>query len=187
MIDVLRALFNREKAVQSEQTEDVAKLSDHIVVSLPPQIREEFISKLPFVVSTYEGFNNLFKRGRKIIKIFSPFVDPTFTGFVQNVKCPVKIITTCDEKRGIKGNCYLERCATDREIFVRYIVQRKSKMHMFQMHAKLILVDSNLAYIGSANLTDTSIHYNFELGVTVSDHNTICTLDKMLAVLHERI
>jgi phosphatidylserine/phosphatidylglycerophosphate/cardiolipin synthase-like enzyme len=63
----------------------------------------------------------------------------------------------------------LERCSLDRQMEVRYVVEYRHKAQMFQMHAKLVCIDESAAYIGSANLTDTSIHYNLELGVVTRD------------------
>ena len=50
---------------------------------------------------------------------------------------------------------------------------------MFQLHAKMILSDREAAYIGSANFTDTSLHYNFEMGVCVRDRVAV---DRLHAV-----
>jgi phosphatidylserine/phosphatidylglycerophosphate/cardiolipin synthase-like enzyme len=47
---------------------------------------------------------------------------------------------------------------------------------MYQLHAKMILADDVMAYIGSANFTDTSLHYNFELGVLTEDRAVIARL-----------
>lgn len=38
----------------------------------------------------------------------------------------------------------------------------------FATHAKTVIVDDSTCYVGSANLTDTSLSTNFEFGVVVS-------------------
>jgi len=37
----------------------------------------------------------------------------------------------------------------------------------FATHAKIVIVDKRVCYVGSANLTDTSLSTNFEFGVVV--------------------
>jgi len=185
MINLFKSFLNKKPSSSKQPLKGCHELAGKLVASIPPDTKQEFRSKLPDVITTFECFNELFKSANRIIKIFSPFVDPTFTSFIYPVKCPIRIITTTEVKRGYKGNSCLERCAIDRDLQVRYIVQKKSKMHMFQMHAKLILIDSKIGYVGSANLTDTSIHYNFELGVMVSEEKTIRELNRMFDFLFE--
>ena len=69
----------------------------------------------------------------------------------------------------MRSSPVLERFATTRPLAVRYLHEKHAKSQMFQLHAKMILVDAAAAYIGSANFTDTSLHYNFELGLYVED------------------
>lgn len=190
MINLIKGLLkgeNRTRNLTNNTPEDLSKLSGHVVVSLPPEIRNEFKNRLPSAITTYDAFSQLFREANQIIKIFSPYVDPTFTGFVQSIKCPVEIVTTLDTKKGFKGNSCLERCASDKDVLVRYIVQRKSKMQIFQIHAKLILIDKKIAYVGSANLTDTSIHYNLELGLVVDEPRLLTDLDRMFDFFFENV
>lgn len=69
----------------------------------------------------------------------------------------------------------------DRALEVRYVVEHRHKAQMFQMHAKLVCIDSRAAYVGSANLTDTSIHYNLELGLLTRDPGEVATLESLFA------
>jgi phosphatidylserine/phosphatidylglycerophosphate/cardiolipin synthase-like enzyme len=189
MINLIRTLLVGEK-VQNEQTTSSQSTDSsygQVVVSLPPEIRAEFMQRLPSAIATYDAFKSLFGQAKESIKIFSPFVDPTFTALVQPTSCHVNVITTIDDKKGFKGNSCLERCATHKDILVRYIVQRKSKMQMFQIHAKLILVDRNIAYVGSANLTDTSLHYNLELGLLIREDSLISDLNRMFDYMFENV
>jgi phosphatidylserine/phosphatidylglycerophosphate/cardiolipin synthase-like enzyme len=106
------------------------------------------------------------------VKIFSPYVDPTFTAYAQMARAPLQVITTVKELRG-RSSPVLERLATTRPVAVRYLHERQSRSQIYQLHAKMILADSCLAYVGSANFTDTSLHYNLELGVLSDDRETI--------------
>jgi len=158
-----------------------------IVLSLPAEIKDPVLKRLPNAKMTYNVLESLFKSATSSIKIFSPFVDPTFTNLSQIAKCPIRAITTSIESRYQKGNAVLERCALHNNLLVKYMIQKQGKNQMFQIHAKMILCDNKLAYVGSANLTDTSIHYNFELGLFVTDKPTIESLTKLFDYLFENV
>jgi phosphatidylserine/phosphatidylglycerophosphate/cardiolipin synthase-like enzyme len=99
-------------------------------------------------------------------------VDPSFTTLAQEARAPIQVVTTLREAR-MKSSPVLERFATMRPLAVRYLHEKHAKSQMFQLHAKMILSDSRLAYVGSANMTDTSLHYNLELGVFLEDAGLI--------------
>jgi phosphatidylserine/phosphatidylglycerophosphate/cardiolipin synthase-like enzyme len=42
---------------------------------------------------------------------------------------------------------------------------RCEKKQIYAVHSKFLIADNNVAYIGSANLTETSLKSNFEIGV----------------------
>lgn len=69
----------------------------------------------------------------------------------------------------MKSSPVLERLSTTKPLAVRYLHEKQARAQMFQLHAKMILVDQAAAYVGSANFTDTSLHYNLELGLHVED------------------
>jgi cardiolipin synthase A/B len=46
----------------------------------------------------------------------------------------------------------------------------------FYMHAKIIIVDSQQAFVGSENISAASLDHNRELGVIVSDQNVLNTI-----------
>jgi phosphatidylserine/phosphatidylglycerophosphate/cardiolipin synthase-like enzyme len=48
------------------------------------------------------------------------------------------------------------------------------------VHAKAIVVDDNLAFVGSQNFTSTSLDENRELGVIVSDPDLVARLKAIL-------
>ena len=79
----------------------------------------------------------------------------------------------------MKSSPVLERFASSRPLAVRYLHERRMSAQMFQLHAKMILADGERAYLGSANLTDTSLHYNFEIGLLVEDRAIVAALERM--------
>ena len=153
--------------------------SAQLVFSLPVPLREAVASRAPGLQSTADVFRRLFETARFSIKIFSPYVDPTFTGLAQAARAPIQIVTTLKEGPRRHSSPVLERFAQTKSLQVRYLHESRARAQMFQLHAKMILADRDLAYIGSANMTDTSLHYNFELGVVIEDRERI---DRLHAV-----
>ncbi len=150
-----------------------------IVMSLPPAWGAEVERRMPGVVRTATVLQDLFASARRSLKIFAPYVDPTFTSLVSAAKAPVRIVTTPAPGRPPRPNPVLERCSSMCDLAVRYLNERRDRALMFQMHAKLVLADGERAYVGSANLTDTSVHYNLELGVLVDDRETAASLERV--------
>jgi len=135
-------------------------------------LQEGLAARLGPFPTTAEVFSRLFAAARQSIKIFTPYVDPTFTTLAREARAPIQVVTTLREAR-MKSSPVLERFATTRPLAVRYLHEKQARSQMFQLHAKMILADSSLAYIGSANMTDTSLHYNLELGICTDDASLI--------------
>ena len=146
-----------------------------LVASLPVPLRTPLGARAPGLLTTADTFRRIMEGAKRSVKIFSPYVDPTFTGFAQATQAPIQIVTTLRESR-MKSSPVLERLATTRPLSVRYLHEKQARAQMFQLHAKMLLADSDAAYIGSANFTDTSLHYNFELGLFTEDPSTIARL-----------
>ncbi|HEY4035946.1 MAG TPA: phospholipase D-like domain-containing protein [Ktedonobacteraceae bacterium] len=56
-------------------------------------------------------------------------------------------------------------------------VQVEEDHHLY-MHAKIIVVDSQQAFVGSENISTASLDHNRELGLIVSDQNVLTTLQQ---------
>ena len=149
-----------------------------LVLSLPSSLRGSLVTQLPGVRSTDDSFRTLLESAKRSIKIFSPYVDNSFTGMAQLSRAPIQIVTTLRDSK-MKSSPVLERFATTRPLAVRYLCEKQGKSQLYQLHAKMILADTDRAYVGSANFTDTSLHYNFELGLYLEDRVAIARLDAL--------
>lgn len=158
-----------------------------IVLTVPPQFRPSWTARGHDTIGTYEAIAGLLGEASASVRVFSPYVDPTFTALLMRVgpRVPVKIVTTAFDGRSVRPNPVLERCAMDRALEVRYVVEHRHKAQMFQMHAKLVCVDARAAYVGSSNLTDTSIHYNLELGLLTRDPAEVASLEALFSFVWE--
>src|SRR5688572_26158150 len=157
-----------------------------IVLSVPPALREHLEGGPP-LLRTYDAFARLFSGAKKSLKIFVPYVDPSFTALVALTQAPVRVLTTAGEGRGSRASPVLERCATLRDVSVRYLTERRDRALLYQMHAKMLIADGARAYVGSANLTDTSIHYNLELGLFLEHPETVSRLERLFDILFDRV
>jgi phosphatidylserine/phosphatidylglycerophosphate/cardiolipin synthase-like enzyme len=156
-----------------------APVGSRIVMSLPPAWGDEVERRAPAVTRTAATLAELFAGAKRSLRIFAPYVDPTFTGLVAVARAPVRVVTTPAPGRPPRPNPVLERCSTTCDLAVRYLNERRDRALIFQMHAKMVLADGERAYVGSANLTDTSVHYNLELGLLIDDRETIGTLERV--------
>src|SRR5262245_60989419 len=172
---MLNRLFDRVFGAEAPMGPDEApadRRSTDLVLSLPSLIRGPVEARLPGVLTTDVVFRRLLESARKSIKIFSPYVDNSFTGMAQAAGVPIQVVTTLRDSK-MKSSPVLERFATTRPLAVRYLCEKQGKSQMYQLHAKMILADDAMAYLGSANFTDTSLHYNFELGLFTEDRDVI--------------
>ena len=149
-----------------------------LVASVPVPLRDPLRNRAPDALGTAEVFRRLLEEAKTSIKIFSPYVDPAFTALAERARAPIQVVTTLRESR-MKASPVLERFATTHPLSVRYLHERRESAQMFQLHAKMLLADGERAYVGSANLTDTSLHYNFEVGLLVEDRAIVAALERM--------
>jgi phosphatidylserine/phosphatidylglycerophosphate/cardiolipin synthase-like enzyme len=166
-------VFGTETAAGSVDAAELRPMD--LVVSLPSPLRGPVEARLPGVLTTDQVFRRLLETAQKSLKIFSPYVDNSFTGMAQAARVPIQVVTTLRDSK-MKSSPVLERFATTRPLAVRYLCEKQGKTQMYQLHAKMILADGDRAYVGSANFTDTSLHYNFELGLYSEDRDVIARL-----------
>jgi len=138
-----------------------------LVLSLPRIIDREIPGK-----KTEDVFRTFFREATSVIRVFSPYVDPTFTSIVSETRVPVRIVTTLRKAR-IRSNPVLERCSMIHPVSVRYLHEKRNGSQMFQLHAKVLHSEGLGAYVGSANFTDTSLRYNLEVGVWLHEKTVL--------------
>src|SRR4029078_3877426 len=92
----------------------------------------------------------LLESARKSLKIFSPYVDNSFTGMAQAAQVPIQVVTTLRDSK-MKSSPVLERFATTRPLAVRYLCEKQGKSQMYQLPAKEILARRRLGVPGRPN------------------------------------
>src|SRR5882672_11314787 len=122
--------------------------------TLPSPLRGPLGARIPGLLTTDQVFRKLLESARKSLKIFSPYVDNSFTGMAQDARVPVQVVTSLRDNKQ-KSCPVLERFATTKPLAVRYLREVQGKVQMYQLHAKMILADDVVAYVGAAGFTDT--------------------------------
>ena len=148
------------------------------VVSIPSPLRGPLNARIPGLLTTDQVFRRLLETAQRSLKIFSPYVDPAFTALAEGARAPIQVVTTLRESR-MRSSPVLERFASSRPLAVRYLHERRMSAQMFQLHAKTLIADGRRAYVGSANLTDTSLHYNFEMGLLIEEPEVVAALETL--------
>lgn len=152
--------------------EETSKNYD-IVMSLPPSFKNFILEKHKGIHPTESSFKSLFLEAKSRIRILSPYVDASILDFLKNVNNETKIqILTVPSKYG--NNPVLERLKQSiKNLEIKYLFESKGGIQQFQIHAKLIICDNQMVYLGSANFKDTSILYNLETGLVSYDEKLI--------------
>ena len=141
-------------------------------------------------IDTIDCFRTLIDSSIEIIRICSPFMqsdvidDDAFPDLVvcmsnalnRNVK--VRILTRDLRKRGVREIAWILKIAKSLKkennlSIVDYHLLAESGKILSSTHAKLIISDDKLAYVGSAELRKNSLIANFEVGCLLSGSQVI--------------
>lgn len=163
-----------------------------IVIS-KPRMRELGLVKIQQrndQIDTIDCFRTLIDSSTHILRICSPFMqsnvvnDDAFpdlifcisNAFNRNVK--IQILTRDLKNRGEQEILWIKNLAYDLKkennlSIVDYHLLSESGNILSSTHAKLIISDDNLAYVGSAELRKNSFIANFEVGCMVSGPQVI--------------
>jgi hypothetical protein len=144
-----------------------------IVMTLPPPFKKGLMEKHPSLKLTDDAIRKMFLEATEKVRILSPYVDASVIDYIQLIKENVKIefLTTLT---AFGKNMILERLKQHRKnLEVKYIIEKEGNIQKFQTHAKIVIVDQLKIYIGSANFKDTSMLYNLEGGIILSEPEII--------------
>ncbi len=162
----------------------------HVVATVPPQVRKEFELRNPTLVRTQECISELFRVCTGELLIVSPYIDTGFAHLSTLISpaAAVRLITTVlPERFGTKPPPALARIAGAHPNFRMRYLSEKTEFggQQTQIHAKAIIVDGKQAYVGSANLTETSLIHNLELGLLLDDIGVVSELRRVFFDVYE--
>lgn len=135
------------------------------------------IQSLPAIADTIRG--QVFDANSSV-RIANPYFDPSLELVDDLASLPrrgieTRILTRETKTSGgdasVSLNKMWEQIDADRrsllEVRDLYEWDDHSGSQAFATHAKMVVVDESVCYVGSANLTDTSLSTNFEFGVVI--------------------
>lgn len=135
------------------------------------------VRSIPDIASTIR--NQVFDADSSV-RIANPYFDPSLELVSDLASLPqrgveTKLLTreTADEEGDTRTtlnkmwNLIDEDHRDNFEVRDLYRWDEKQGSQAFATHAKIVIVDDRICYVGSANLTDTSLSTNFEFGVVV--------------------
>jgi len=170
----------------------------NIVLSIPPYHKSTMGVKLERskiqYTSLYDSFVELIKSAKENILICSPFFDLKDLMEIQNLLIrkategvKISILTrnldtaakdkTPRTKSLIKFKSRLTTERTKKNIEIKdYHFEGKNSTVLSSIHSKLLMIDASRAYIGSGEFRKNSFEKNFEVGVIITDEQTIIDL-----------
>jgi phosphatidylserine/phosphatidylglycerophosphate/cardiolipin synthase-like enzyme len=172
-------LFNRE------MQELIDKPNSEIIMTIPQKIYQEFIKSHPPITSTADSYERLFSNAKKTIKILNPYIDASITSFLDKINKNVTIEIITISGKFSRTNPILERQKSIRDIHIKYLDEFENGTQIFQLHAKLVIVDSNLIYVGSANFKETSLLHNLEAGITSKEKEIIQRYEEIFDFIYK--
>lgn len=97
--------------------------------------------------------------------------------------CPVALCSRADTVV-LEGSDTIRPWLTERGIRVfDYSIRRADGVGRETFHAKVLLCDRHLAYIGSSNMTSASLEHSMEMGVVLEGHAAAIVAEVLDAVL----
>ncbi|MHA1813174.1 MAG: phospholipase D-like domain-containing protein [Candidatus Thorarchaeota archaeon] len=160
-----------EEADSDERTSRTSDFGATVVATVPPKFRGSFVSCHPEVATTWESLNSMANAARSRVRVLCPYLDQSIVALVQEPlvrSVDVCLITRPEES----GDPTFQRLV-DSGVRAKFMKEEYEGTQLYQVHAKALIVDSACAYVGSSNLTSTSLHYNFELGLMVFDEHLV--------------
>lgn len=166
-------------ALEEADVTEKASKSPHVelTATFPPGINGEKITDVRLLSS---DLRKLFFDADSIVRIANPYFDPNPSvvgdiASLANRGVKTKILTRETESANLKlvsalNSVYEGINPENRHrLRVRDLYERDDETgrQAYATHAKVVIADRDLCYLGSANLTDTSLSNNFELGVLI--------------------
>ena len=124
-------IYNKEKEIHNFG----------IVMTIPPPQSHTFFEKHPKIKKTEIAFKELFANAEKEIRILSPYIDASIINFFEKIQPNVSVRIITLPNQFSSKNAILERLKSKINLNVKYIKEVREGAQLYQIHAKIILVD----------------------------------------------
>jgi len=144
-------------------------------------IPEDKLGKLSGIGIYFQDLlTELFRSAQKEILIASPYIEQVILPFIEQASKNVRIGIMTNER-----NAVLERLTKRENVEVFLLQKKKENRQLYQIHSKFICVDGRYCIVGSMNLNERSMYYNFETGIFVEDENLGEHLRRLFEIMIE--
>ena len=177
----LRIAEAEELAIPAPIEEEHASIN--LVATVPRRFRKTINADHPEIGTTWESLIMTLSEVENQLRIICPYMDQSFDALLQTPLgkgASIRFITRPQDS----ATPTLRRLI-DNGVIVRYIREESEGTQIYQVHAKALIVDDKVAYVGSSNLTSTSLYHNFELGLIVSQQPVVRLLVNLFDDLFE--
>jgi len=124
-----------------------------------------------------DSLGSFLRKATKTIRISSPFITSSGIRYVGLNRVPTEIITKVTLSNVLQKSL-------DAHVLFDLIKDGVVIRSIPNLHAKLYFVDSCWALVTSSNLTGSGLQKNVELGLTVSDSDTLAQLETVWGTFH---
>jgi cardiolipin synthase len=177
--EVLDQQFIAASALAAQEDEDQEA---HPVVTPVATVPDEVdITQIDGLSYTREQVRRLLMNATESVRVANPYFETDRTVVEDLASLPDQEIDThiltretdspSDELRGALNDLHdgvSDEAAERLEVRDLYDIDAESGLQDTATHAKLIIIDGEACYVGSANFTFHSLHRNFEFGVFLS-------------------
>jgi len=176
----LRIAEAEELAIPAPQEE---RPSINLVATVPRRFRKTINADHPEVGTTWESLVMALSEVKSKLRIICPYMDQSLDALLQAPLGKGVSIRFITRPQG-RATPTLRRLV-DNGVEVRYIREESEGTQIFQVHAKALVMDDRVAYVGSSNLTSTSLYHNLELGLIVRQQPMVQLLINLFDDLFE--
>lgn len=168
-------------ATRAETPEGVGIASIQLTATVPQGLA------LPLpggIAGMRSAFSKVVDSARNTLRVSSPYIEQPGLNLVlhaferaANEGVQLRLLTRIDNRddpnmRTIMAILTLHELFGQRlgvRSFARFVGQGPHRLSLGGIHAKILVADETLAYVGSGELRDHALNHNFEMGVVVSD------------------
>jgi phosphatidylserine/phosphatidylglycerophosphate/cardiolipin synthase-like enzyme len=146
-------------------------------IKAPPEF--DFVLTCPadvlpfFVPSTLEAFKAVVREAKKELLILSPFMDLLGVHLLRDDFCllieqkvPVRVMT----RKPDEAVCGFLNTLLGNLVSIRFLTNYRAHR---RLHAKLLMADRSVAYLGSAEIRLNAMVHNIEMGALVRDSDML--------------
>lgn len=202
--DIIQSKIIFQERIKLEIQPSIKKPSSPLVISIPPFNKFGFESALRDqqieYVTIKDKFVELIKNARKNIRICSPFMELYNIQELEDLiiskledKVKVKILTReLNDPKSDRYNQFnkfvnrIKNLDLINNIEIRNYHFSNNGVVLSSTHSKIIVIDGEIAYLGSGEIRYNSFFKNFEIGIILNDPTSVKDLSVIFDIIFSK-